>query len=113
MLARERWRLASLHCRLTCQLSPAWFSKAAISPTPSMEHGPACWTTPWGISYAFSWTYAFLSSLSADQSLRYCGFFPGIRNRADRWASLMAPEYGYKEFEITSRPLVERALWAK
>jgi hypothetical protein len=28
-------------------------------------------SSPWrvlGISYAFSWTYAFLSSLSADQS---------------------------------------------
>ena len=27
-------------------------------------------------------------------------FSLAIRNRADRWASLMAPEYGYKEFEI-------------
>src|SRR5262245_53212588 len=27
----------------------------------------------WWISCAFSWTYAFLSSLSADQPLGYCG----------------------------------------
>src|SRR4051794_7148283 len=30
--------------------------------------GPPSWRRVWRISCAFSWTYAFLSSLSADQS---------------------------------------------
>ena len=49
-------------------------------PTLSSRHGrpsrsvlQACWR----ISCAFSWTYAFLSSLSAAQPIGYCGSRPG------------------------------------
>src|SRR3954467_1784604 len=45
-----------------------------------------------------SWTYAFLSSLSAGQPKRYCSSRPVCRNRALGWVSLTTPEYGYKEF---------------
>jgi hypothetical protein len=44
---------------------------------------------------------AFLSSLSADQPLGYCGSCPARRNRAGGCASLTAPEYGYKKFDAS------------
>ena len=57
----------------------------------------------WGISCAFSWTYAFLSSLSADQSLGYCGSCPAgwepVRCAGQIW---LTSEYGDKEFDATS-----------
>ncbi len=52
----------------------------------------------WTISFGISWTYAFLSSLSAGQPKRYCSSRPVCRNRALGWASLATPGYGYKEF---------------
>src|SRR5262249_2227615 len=52
----------------------------------------------WTISFGISWTYAFLSSLSAGQSKRYCSSRPALRDIAPGWANLTAPEYGYKEF---------------
>lgn len=57
-----------------------------------------CRRTFWTISFGISWTYAFLSTLSAGQSKRYCSPRPERRNRALRWESLTTPEYGYKEF---------------
>src|ERR1700692_3762571 len=44
---------------------------------------------------------AFLSSLSADQPLGYCGSCPARRNRAGGCVSLTAPEYGYKKFDAS------------
>src|ERR1700737_150282 len=96
----ERSRVACLYSCLTCSRLPGGFSKAPFSPMSSIEHGPPSRRTPWGISCAFSWTYAFLSSLSAGHPLRYCGLVPASRNRADCGASLMATEYGYKEFDV-------------
>src|ERR1017187_8395531 len=73
-----------LHCRffglrscLTCSPLAGGFSRAPFLPISPMEHGPPCGRTVWGISCAFSWTYAFLSSLSADQSWGHCGPCPG------------------------------------
>jgi hypothetical protein len=74
-------------------LRPRSWKLSTISPL------DAAWTKFWGISCAISWTYAFLSSLSADQSLGYCEPLPACRIRADGWASLTATEYGYKEFD--------------
>src|SRR5581483_12002729 len=62
------------------------------------------WTRFWGISCAISWTYAFLSTLSAAQSLSYCGSRPAGRIRSGGWASLTAPDYGYKEIDIPPVP---------
>jgi hypothetical protein len=70
-----------------------------FSPTSSMARGSISPRTIWGISRAFSWTYAFLSSLSADQSWTIAGLVPEGRNQAGCWASLMASEYGYKELD--------------
>jgi hypothetical protein len=44
---------------------------------------------------------AFLSSLSADQPLGYCGSCPVRRNRTGGWASLTAPEYAYKKIDAS------------
>jgi hypothetical protein len=44
---------------------------------------------------------AFLSSLSADQPLGYCGSRPVRRNRTGGWASLTAPGYGYKKIDAS------------
>ena len=79
------------------------FGRVAFSPISPIACGPVCerpaLRAPWGISCAFSWTYAFLSSLSADQSWGVAGLVPAGRNQAGCWASLMASEYGYKEFD--------------
>ena len=45
----------------------------AATARPSRSVLQACWR----ISCAFSWTYAFLSSLSAGQPMGYCGSRPG------------------------------------
>src|SRR6201987_825928 len=62
------------------------------------------WARFWGISCAISWTYAFLSTLSAAQSLGYCGSRRAGRIRSGSWASLTAPEYGYKEIDVPPVP---------
>src|SRR6201999_733931 len=62
------------------------------------------WTRVWGISCAISWTYAFLSTLSAAQSLGYCGARPAGRIRSGDSASLTALEYGYKKFDVPPVP---------
>src|SRR6516225_3587523 len=89
------WRLHILSIlQPACGFLRSWF----FWPSPILRKatGEAVF---WGISCAISWTYAFLSSLSADQPLGYCGFHPAGRIRTGDWASLTAPEYGYKEFD--------------
>jgi hypothetical protein len=105
--------VAALHRLALCwhphggSLRPRFWSLRAVS---SQLSGQVAF---WGISCAISWTYAFLSSLSADQSLGYCGFQPAIRIRPCDWASLTAPGYGYKVSDAPPvHSLIERkAKW--
>ena len=85
-----------------CLLVSAAFSRLLSEPMPAILR-PSFWQsdcrrTFWTISFGISWTYAFLSTLSAGQPRRYCSSRPACRNRALGWANLTAPEYGYKEF---------------
>ncbi len=68
--------------------------------------------TSWGISCAFSWTYAFLSSLSADQSLGYCGSCPGNSDSSRLLGKSDGLGVWLQGIRRTTRPLVERAAWA-
>ena len=63
----------------------------------------------WGISCAFSWTYAFLSSLSADQSLGYCGSCPGELESGRPLGKSDGPGVWLQGIRRTTRPLVECA----
>src|SRR5438552_3844952 len=80
--------------------------KSMAPRVPTVVPASAAWF--WRFSCAISWTYAFLSSLSADQSWEYCGSCPTHRNRAGGWASLTAPEYGYQKFDALVRSLKEQ-----
>src|SRR6478672_11384121 len=112
MFLGERYRVACLVSWRTRSPLPDDFSKVQFSPMFSMARGPPSRRTAWGISCAFSWTYAFLSSLSADQPLRYCGFCPG-RPESSR---LLGKSDGHgvwlQGIRRTTHPVVERAPWA-
>jgi len=72
MLSKRRSLVACfLRSCLGCLQGPCEISKLAPLPMPPVERGLFCRWKILGISYAFSWTYAFLSSLSADQPLGY------------------------------------------
>src|SRR6266851_6115994 len=78
----------------------------------SMAHGPPSRRTPWWISCAFSWTYAFLSSLSADQPWRYCGSCPGKPESRRLLGKSDGHGVWLQGIRRTTRSLVECAPWA-
>jgi len=72
MLLKSRSLVAFfLRSCLGCLQVLCEISKVASLLMPPGVRGLFCRWKIWGICYAFSWTYAFLSSLSADQSLGY------------------------------------------
>ena len=62
---------------------------------------------PWRISCAFSWTYAFLSSLSADQPLGYCGSCPESSDSLRRLGKFDDLGVWLQGIRRTTRPLVD------
>src|SRR5438067_1183439 len=107
-----QWRCWSswLFCCLTCLICPPWRGGSApvlfwsIYP---IERGPLRETALWGISCAFSWTYAFLSSLSADQSSYHRDSESGrLLGKSDGLGVCL------QRIRRTTRPLIDRATWA-
>src|SRR5262245_55209919 len=91
-------------------LSRPFLRRVLSSPLVS-EHSPA-WRRlicrkAWGISCAFSWTYAFLSTLSAAQPIGYCGSCPAVSD--SRWLLGNSDDLRVwlQGFRNTARPLVE------
>src|SRR3984957_7891866 len=79
----------------------------------SIGHAQPSWGPPWGISYAFSWTYAFLSSLSADQPWGYCGPCHSKLESSRRLGKSDDLGVSLQGIRRTTRPLVECAPWAR
>jgi hypothetical protein len=92
----QQWPSWWFSCRAFQSLRDR-FALVVLWPISPMQHGQSCEMPPSGISYAFSWTYAFFSSLSADQSWTSRALSWASRNQAGWWATFMASEYGYKD----------------
>src|SRR6267154_827197 len=68
------------------------------------------WQILWRISFAFSWTYAFLSSLSADQPIGYCGSRPRVPDSPRLLGKFDDLGVWLQGIRRTTRPLVEGPL---
>src|SRR4029077_1867302 len=108
---RRFWPLWLVSLRPPCGVLPRAFWPRLLSrhgpPSPWPSSGPGSWRILWRISCAFSWTYAFLSSLSADQPIGYCGSRPEQPDSCRLLGKFDGHGVWLQGIRRTTRPLVE------